>query len=100
MLQSFLAGTISALVEDIIISRLWYRLRSVPTIQYCDMRAIRLAICVEEAIPIRMSTRTRGETREGGGEGKKERRKVKVCHDCESRFLVCGVAVSFDHLRV
>ena len=82
------------------IRQLWYILRSVPTIQHCNMRAIRLAICVEEAIPIRMSTRTRGETREGGGEGKKERWKVKVCHDCESRFVVCGIEVSFGHLRL
>ena len=41
------------------------------------------------------STRRRGER----GEGRKERWKVKVCHDCGSRFVVCAVAAAQGHLR-
>ena len=76
--ESFLPEKISASVENVIIARLWYRLRSVPKIQYTKTRAARTAICEEEVILTRTSARTGGETIEAGGEGKKERWKVHL----------------------
>ena len=80
---SFLSGAVSASLEDVMISQLWYSLWSVPTIQHTKMRAIHIAICEEEVILMRTSTRTGRETIEEGGESKKEKWKVKVCRDCE-----------------
>ena len=34
------------------------------------------------------------------GEEGRERWKTKFCHDCESRFVVCSIAMGFDHPRV
>ena len=39
--------------------------------------------------------------REGGeGEEGRERWKIKVCHNCEGRIVVYGIAMGFDHPRV